>query len=65
MQRPGEEVLEHSYALRQPVVTCQFGSAEDTILRDQFLEGSVSGLLRERIFAEMPPPSFSRAVEIA
>lgn len=46
------------YALHELVETCQFGSAEDSILRDQFLEGLVSQLPRERLFAEAPPLAF-------
>lgn len=51
-QKPGETVAMFLTNLREQSQYCDFGSLEDEMIRDQFVEGCVSGRLRNRLCAE-------------
>ena len=51
-QRAGESVATFLTNLREQSQYCDFGSLEDEMIRDQFVEGCVSGRLRDRLCAE-------------
>lgn len=49
-RRPGEEVIQHVCSLRQLVTTFDFGSREDSILRDKVLKWLDHRRIREGFF---------------
>lgn len=64
-QSQGENIATYVSSLRKLSLTCEFGPIEDSILRDQFLEGIFSRRLRRKLYAETQPLSFTRAIEVA
>ncbi|XP_060810048.1 uncharacterized protein K02A2.6-like [Amyelois transitella] len=63
-QRVGESLTEYLQALKHLAVTCNFGNRLEEDLRDQFVSGLASELLRSRIFAERTI-DYKKAVELA
>ncbi|CAH2259979.1 jg26664 [Pararge aegeria aegeria] len=51
-QRPDESLTEYLQHLKHLAVTCNFGTRLEEDLRDQFVSGLASDVMRSRIFAE-------------
>ncbi|XP_060809976.1 uncharacterized protein LOC132904062 [Amyelois transitella] len=63
-QRVGESLTEYLQALQHLAVICNFGNRLEEDLRDQFVSGLASELLRSRIFAERTI-DYKKAVELS
>ncbi|XP_034065890.1 uncharacterized protein LOC117542374 [Gymnodraco acuticeps] len=51
-QRHDETIAQYVSALREMIVLCAFGNAEQDMLRDQIVEKAYSGRIRERLLLE-------------
>lgn len=63
-QAPGETAADYVTALRSLVGACNFGDLADDMIRDQLIEKTTSGYLRERLLLE-ESLTLSRALTIA
>lgn len=63
-QAPHETVIQYVAALRELVVTCEFGACADEMIRDQLVENVLSPRIRERLLLETDL-TLDRAVTIA
>lgn len=63
-QSPGENVTQYIAALKKMCKYCEFGAALNDNLRDQFVCGLSSDLIRQRLFAETEL-TFARAMNLA
>ncbi|XP_039757383.1 uncharacterized protein K02A2.6-like [Pararge aegeria] len=63
-QRPDESLTEYLQHLKHLAVTCNFGTRLEEDLRDQFVSGLASDVMRSRIFAEKSL-DYKKAVELA
>ncbi|KAJ8375109.1 hypothetical protein SKAU_G00056890 [Synaphobranchus kaupii] len=63
-QRPGETTDQFVAALKELVTTCQFGTMEEEMIRDQLVEKTNSARIRERLLMEVPL-TLSKATTIA
>lgn len=63
-QAPHETVIQYVAALRELVVTCEFGACADDMIRDQSVENVLSPRIRERLLLEIDL-TLDRAVTIA
>ncbi|KAM3958208.1 uncharacterized protein ACR2FA_007760 [Aphomia sociella] len=63
-QRSGESLTEYLQALKHLAVTCNFGHRLEEDLRDQFVSGLTSEVMRSRTFAEKSI-DYRQAVELA
>ncbi|XP_053618601.1 uncharacterized protein K02A2.6-like [Plodia interpunctella] len=63
-QKAGESLTEYLQALKHLAVTCNFGTRLEEDLRDQFVSGLASELMRSRIFTEKAI-DYRKAVELA
>ncbi|XP_059047761.1 uncharacterized protein K02A2.6-like [Achroia grisella] len=63
-QKPGESLTEYLQNLKHLAATCNFGDRLEENLRDQFVSGLASEMMRSRIFAEKNI-GYGKAVELA
>ncbi|CAH2092471.1 unnamed protein product [Euphydryas editha] len=63
-QQPDESLTDYLQNLKHLSVTCNFGTRLEENLRDQFVSGLSSDVLRSRIFAEKSV-DYKKAVELA
>lgn len=63
-QAPGETAADYVTALRSLVGACNFGDLTDDMIRDQLIEKTTSGYLRERLLLE-ESLTLSKALTIA
>ncbi|CAH2083991.1 unnamed protein product [Euphydryas editha] len=63
-QRPDESLTDYLQNLKHLSVTCNFGTRLEENLRDQFVSGLSSDVMRSRIFAEKSV-DYRKAVELA
>ncbi len=63
-QAPHETVIQYVAALRELVVTCEFGACADEMIRNQLVENVLSPRIRERLLLETDL-TLDRAVTIA
>jgi len=59
-----DETIAHVSALREMLVLCEFGNAEQDMLRDQIVEKAHSGRIRERLLLE-DKLTLDKAIQIA
>lgn len=62
-QRPGETTDQFAAALKELVTTCQFGTMEEEMIRDQIVEKTNSVCIRERLLLKVV--TLTRALTIA
>lgn len=63
-QRQDENLTEYLQQLKHLAVTCNFGTKLEENLRDQFVSGLASDVMRSRLFAEKSL-DYKKAVELA
>ncbi|XP_034056171.1 uncharacterized protein LOC117535746 [Gymnodraco acuticeps] len=63
-QRHDETIAQYVSALREMMVLCEFGNAEQDMLRDQIVEKAYSGRIRERLLLE-DKLTLDKAIQIA
>lgn len=65
LQRPGESVQDYVTNLRDMARSCNYGTLQDQIVRDQFIEGILCDKTREKLLLEPDELTLNQAVVIA
>ncbi len=65
LQRPGESVQNYVTDLRDMARSCNYGTLQDQIVRDQFIEGILCDKTREKLLLEPDELTLDKAVAIA
>ncbi|KAJ8356463.1 hypothetical protein SKAU_G00192570 [Synaphobranchus kaupii] len=65
LQRPGESVRSYVTNLKDMARLCDYGTLQEQIIRDQFIEGILCEKTRERLLLESDNLTLGRTVEIA
>ena len=64
-QQPGEPVLQWVSVLRQLASTCEYGDRMEEFVRDQLIERTCSGKLRQRLLMEGSELTLDKSLTIA
>ncbi|XP_062500927.1 uncharacterized protein LOC134178140 [Corticium candelabrum] len=64
-QHQGESVKQYVFALRQLAATCKFGPLHDEMIRDQLIEKTVCGKVRDRLLEEDEDLTLDKAIVLA